>query len=77
MLSIMKEAPVPVKDDQEFISFLRNQGRVFGFHAGDYDHVVCSLLPRAMLAQLVGNYPAPGWLSACGACDQATLQEQI
>lgn len=44
---------------------------------GDYDHVVRSLLPRAMLAQLVGNYPAPAWSSACVACDQASSQEQI
>lgn len=36
MHSIMKEAPDPVREGQEFISFLRRHGRIFGFHTGSF-----------------------------------------
>lgn len=61
MRSIMKEAPDPVREGQEFISFLRRQGRIFGFHAGHYDHIVHSLLPRAMLPTLAQGYRTLAW----------------
>lgn len=73
MRNIMKEVPDPVKEGR----FLGKPGRIFAFHAGDYDNVVRSLLLRAMLAQLVGNYHTPAWSFPREACDSVTSQEQF
>lgn len=77
MCSIMKEAPDPVREGQEFIRFLRRHGRIFGFHAGDYDHIVRSLLPRAMFPTLAQGYRMLAWSSGREACDSATANVEI
>ena len=61
MRSVMKEAPDPVKKGQECIRFLGKQGRIWGFRAGDCDHVVRSLLQRVMLPTLTQGYQMSAW----------------
>ena len=74
---LWKKHTDPVREGQEFISFLRIQGQIFGFHTGDYDHIVRSLLPRSMLPTLSQGYRTLPWSSGREACDPATANDEI